>query len=90
MIKKIKLNIPFFVILGAMNGAILSLVTAFFLDYFVTSYSTTCNLTYTDWLLVCAPLFALIGALFNTAAAIFMYESVPKEVKEPKKRQKKN
>ena len=45
----------------------------------VASYTINYNMTYSEWLLVCAPSFAVIGALFNTLAAVFMYE-------EPKKK----
>lgn len=86
MNKRISLNVPFFVVLGAMNGAMVSLVAAFFLDYMVTSYSLICTLSYLDWLFVLAPCFALLGALFNTAAAIFMYED---DTKKPSRKKKK-
>ena len=74
MEKRIKVNVLFFVILGAMNGAIVSLLASFFLDYIVTSYTIQCTMTYLNWLVICAPIFALIGALFNLSAAVFLYE----------------
>lgn len=86
MNKKIKLNVPFFVILGAMNGAFVSLIASFFLDYMVTSYSTMCTLTYLDWLIICAPSFALLGALFNLASAIFLYEEEKETTTKTKKK----
>ncbi len=81
MNSKVKMNALFFVFLGAMNGAIISLVACYFLEYMLNSYSLECTLTYTDWLLVCTPCFAVIGALFNLAAAIFMYEEPKKKLK---------
>lgn len=74
MEKRIKVNVLFFIILGAMNGAIVSLLASFFLDYIVTSYTIQCTMTYLNWLVICAPIFALIGALFNLSAAVFLYE----------------
>jgi hypothetical protein len=66
-----------------MNGAIVSLLASFFLDYLVSSYSTTCTLTYIDFLLVTTPCFAIVGALFNMASAVFLYDE---DTKKPKKR----
>lgn len=79
MNKRINLNIGFFILLGACNGALISLIASFFLDYMVASYTINYNMSYIDWVIVCAPSFAIIGALFNTIAAVFMYE-------EPKKK----
>lgn len=80
---RINVSFSFFVILGAMNGAIVSLISSFFLDYLVTSYSTSCTLTYLDFLAVTTPCFACIGALFNVASAVFLYDE---DTKKPKKR----
>ncbi len=85
MFNRIKTSVVFFVILGAMNGIMISLTGSFFLDYIVTNYTTEVTLTYADWLLVCAPCFALVGALFNLAVAIFMYEEELPEEKEKRK-----
>lgn len=79
MNRRISFNVGFFILLGALNGALVSLIASFFLDYMVASYTINYNMTYSDWVLVCAPSFAIIGALFNTLAAVFMYE-------EPKKK----
>ena len=80
---RINVSFSFFVILGAMNGAIVSLLSSFFLDFLVTSYSPTCTLTYLDFLVVTTPCFALVGALFNIASAVFLYDE---DTKKPKKR----
>ena len=79
---RINVSFSFFVLLGAMNGAIVSLLASFFLDYLVTSYSTTCTLTYLDFLVVMTPCFAVVGALFNIASAVFLYDE---DTKKPKK-----
>ncbi len=81
---RIKTNVVFFVILGALNGVMISLTGSFFLDYIVTNYTTEVTLSYMDWLLVCAPCFALVGALFNLATAILMYEEIPVEERKKK------
>lgn len=77
--KKIKFNVPFFIILGAMNGVMISLVASFFLDYIVTSYTIYVTLSYINWVVLLAPCFALLGALFHVAAALFMYEDEKKK-----------
>lgn len=81
--KRVNVNAFFFVLLGAMNGAILALVAAFFLDYMLTKYSLICTLTYMDWVIVLVPVFVVIGSLFNLASAIFLYDE---ETTKPKKR----
>lgn len=81
--KRVNVNAYFFVVLGGMEGILISLVSAFFLDFMLTRYSMVYSLTYLDWLLVLAPLFAVIGALFNLASAIFLYDE---DTKKPKKR----
>lgn len=81
--KRVNVNSYFFVVLGGMEGALISLVASFFLDYMLTRYSLVYSLTYVDWLFVLAPLFAVIGALFNLASAIFLYDE---DTKKPKKR----
>lgn len=83
MSTRVNVSSWFFVLLGAMNGAIVALLASFFLDFVVTSYSTICTLTYMDWILVTIPCFALIGALFNLASAIFLYDE---QTEKPKKR----
>lgn len=80
---RINVSFSFFILLGAMNGVLVSLLSSFFLDFLVTSYSTTCTLTYLDFLIVTAPCFALVGALFNIASAVFLYDE---DTKKPKKR----
>ncbi len=89
MFNRVKTSVVFFVILGAMNGILISLTGSFFLDYIVTNYTTEVTLTYADWLVVCAPCFALVGALFNLAVAIFMHEEETVEEKEKRKSKKK-
>lgn len=81
--KRVNVNSYFFVVLGGMEGILLSLVASFFLDFMLTSYSLVYSLTFMDWLFVLAPLFACIGAMFNLASAIFLYDE---ETKKPKKR----
>lgn len=81
--KRVNVNSYFFVVLGGMEGILISLVASFFLDYMLTRYSLTYSLTYVDWLMVLAPLFAVIGSLFNLASAIFLYDE---DTKKPKKR----
>lgn len=81
--KRVNVNSYFFVVLGGMEGLLLSLIASFFLDFMLTSYSLVYSLTFTDWLLLLAPLFAVVGALFNLASAIFLYDD---ETKKPKKR----
>lgn len=81
--KRVNVNSYFFVVLGGMEGILLSLVASFFLDYMLTRYSLIYSLTFLDWLFVLAPLFAVIGALFNLASAIFLYDE---DTKKPKKR----
>lgn len=80
---RINVSFIFFTIIGAMNGAIISLLASFFLDFLLTSYSTTCPLTYLDFLLVTTPCFAFIGAIFNMASAIFLYDE---DATKPKRR----
>lgn len=77
--KNLQINIGFFTVLGALNGAVMSLVACFFLDFMVASYSINYHMSYSDWVLVLAPMFAVVGALFNLAAAIFMYEEPEKK-----------
>lgn len=79
MNKKITLGIPFFVVLGAFNGIMISLPGAFFMDVLVASYTVSFSFSYIDWVVVLAPVFALVGALFNLCSAILLYE-------EPKKK----
>lgn len=81
--KRVNVNSYFFVVLGGMEGILISLVASFLLDYMLTSYSLVYSLTYLDWLFVLAPLFAVIGALFNLASAIFLYDE---DTKKPQKR----
>lgn len=77
--KELVINIGFFTVLGALNGAVMSLVACFMMDYMVASYTINYTMSYSDWVLVLAPMFAVIGALFNLAAAIFMYEEPEKK-----------
>jgi len=77
--KRLSINVGFFTVLGALNGAVMSLVACFFLDFMVASYSINYTMSYSDWVLVLAPMFAVVGALFNLAAAIFMYEEPEKK-----------
>ncbi len=81
--KRVNVNSYFFVVLGAMEGILLSLISSFFLDFMLTRYSLVYSLTFIDWVFVLAPLFAVIGSLFNLASAIFLYDE---ETKKPKKR----
>lgn len=78
MERRIKMSILWFTILGALNGAMISLVASYYLDYIVTRYTTTVTLTYIDWVFVCAPAFAVFGALFNCVAGFFFYKEEPK------------
>ncbi len=80
---RINVSFSFFILLGAMTGAIVSLLSSFFLDYLVASYSSTCTLTYLDFLAITTPCFAVVGALFNIASAVFLYDE---DTKKPKKR----
>jgi len=79
MERRLKISILWFMILGALNGALISLFGAFFLDYIVNSYTTDVTLTYMDWLLILAPIFALVGAVFNLCAGFFFYKEEPKK-----------
>lgn len=89
MFNRVKTSVVFFVILGAMNGIMISLTGSFFLDYIVRNYTTEITLSYADWLVVCAPCFACVGALFNLAVAIFMHEEELPEEKEKRKSKRK-
>lgn len=73
MKNRINTNVVFFVIMGAMNGIFISLIASYILNYLVSSYLFELYFTYTDWLFVFAPSFALLGALFNLVSAIFLY-----------------
>ena len=77
--QRLSINVGFFTVLGALNGAVMSLVACFLLDYMCASYTINYTMSYSDWVIVLAPMFGVVGALFNLAAAIFMYE-------EPKKK----
>lgn len=89
MFNRVKTSVIFFVLLGAMNGIMISLTGSFFLDYIVRNYTTEVTLSYADWLVICAPCFACVGALFNLAVAIFMHEEELPEEKSKRKSKKK-
>lgn len=77
--RTLEINIGFFTVLGALNGAIMALVACFMMDYMVASYTINYTMTYSDWVIVLCPIFAVVGALFNLAAGIFMYEEPEKK-----------
>ena len=79
MEKRIRTTVLNFVIVGSMLGAIMSLLTSYFLNYIVESYSSYCSITYMGWLAILAPCFAFIGGLFNAIVALFIYEEHQKK-----------
>lgn len=79
MNRKITFSIPFFVLLGALNGIMVSLPGAFLMDVLVSGYTVDFSFSYLDWLFLLVPIFAVVGALFNLCSALLLYE-------EPKKK----
>ena len=79
--KNVKTSLINFILVGIMNGVIISLIAAYFLEYLVDNYAIICPVTYMEWVLILAPCFALVLGLFNALVGIFILE-------EPKKKRR--
>lgn len=82
---RINVSVFFFILIGAMCGAMLSLFPAFMLDYLCDTTLLDYPFTFTDWIFTLVPVNAILGALYNASSALLL---VDLDTEKPEKRRK--